>query len=109
MSFLSEMEEKFTISLSNVKSLRRHLFPITWPKSENSRSINQSESFKHFLIKVSEESITDHLYNLNQTTDYYLEKNEELINLIFASFNNEKFKSLLNLSGVDILVIPDAM
>jgi len=109
MSFLSEMEVKFTISLSNVKSLRRHLFPITWPKSENSRSINQSESFKHFLIKVSEESITDHLYNLNQTTDHYLEKNEELINLIFASFNNEKFKSLLNLSGVDILVIPDAI
>jgi hypothetical protein len=107
-SFLSELESTYSISLNNVKTLRKFLYPLVLSKESNSRNINQLEYVQHLLLKVSKECIIENLYNQNIDASQEIIKVEELINEIFNQFKNDKFK-LLNSLDYDIIIVPEPL
>jgi hypothetical protein len=107
-SFLSELESTYSISLNNVKTLRKFLYPLVLPKESNSRNVNQLEYVQHLLLKVSRENIFENLYNQNIDPGKEIIKVEELINDIFNQFKNEKFK-LLDCLEYDIIIVPEPL
>lgn len=107
-SFLSELESTYSISLTNVKSLRKFLYPLVLSNESNSRNINQLEYVQHLLLKVSRECIIENLYNQNIDAGQEIIKVEELINKIFNQFQNDKFK-LLNSLDSDIIIVPEPL
>lgn len=107
-SFLSELESLYSINLSNVKSLRKFLFPLVLSKESNSRNTNQLDYVKHLLLKVSKECIIENLYNQNIDAGQEIMKVEELINEIFNQFKNDKFR-LLNSLDCDVIIVPEPL
>ena len=87
--------------------MRKYLYPLTLSKKENSRNSNQVEFVNQLLRKVTRESIAENLYNQNIDPIKILNETNAQINVIFESFNNDKYKILKGLSPFDILIVPE--
>lgn len=106
--FLNELESKYFINLTDVKTLRKFLYPLVLSKEFNSRSLNQLNYVHHLFKKVSRERIIESFHNHNVDAGKKIEEVEERISEIFQKFENNKLDLLNNLDS-DIIIVPEPL
>ena len=106
MTYLSTLEKENSMSLLNVKRLRRFLYALVLAKSNDSRNLSQVEFVQHLIKKVASETIEQDFYDLELDDSAIQEQLRLHIDAIFANFNNNKLKYLQQLNFVDYLIVP---
>ncbi len=106
MDYLSTLEKENSMSLLNVKRLRRFLYALVLAKSNNSRNLSQVEFVQHLLKKVASETIEQDFYDLELDDTEVQGRLRLHIDAIFENFSNNKLKYLQQLSFVDYLIVP---
>ncbi|MFN4087108.1 MAG: hypothetical protein ACK4LB_14310 [Spirosomataceae bacterium] len=108
IDFLDSLETTYSINLNNIKMLRKFLYPLVLSKESNSRNTNQLDYVQHLMHKVSRECIIENLYNQNIDPGQEITNVELLIDGIFGTFTNDKFR-LLDKVDFDIIIIPEPL
>lgn len=108
IDFLDSLETTYSINLNNIKTLRKFLYPLVLSKESNSRNTNQLDYVQHLMHKVSRECIIENLYNQNIDPGQEITNVELLIDGIFGTFKNDKFR-LLDKVDFDIIIIPEPL
>jgi len=106
MTYLNTLEKENSMSLLNVKRLRRFLYALVLAKPNDSRNLSQVEFVHHLIKKVASETIEQDFYDLELDDSAVQEKLRLHIDAIFANFNNNKLKYLQQLNFVDYLIVP---
>jgi hypothetical protein len=108
IDFLDSLETTYSINLNHVKTLRKFLYPLVLSKESNSRNTNQLDYVQHLMHKVSRECIIENLYNQNIDPGQEIANVELLIDRVFGTFKNDKFRLLDNVD-FDIIIIPEPL
>lgn len=106
MTYLSALEKENSMSLLNVKRLRRFLYALVLAKPNDSRNLSQVGFVQHLIKKVASETIEQEFYDLELDDTAVQEQLRLHIDAIFVNFNNNKFKYLQQLNFVDYLIVP---
>ncbi|MAT90246.1 DISARM anti-phage system protein DrmE domain-containing protein [Marixanthomonas ophiurae] len=106
MTYLSTLEKENSMSLLNVKRLRRFLYALVLAKPNDSRNLSQVEFVQHLIKKVASETIEQDFYDLELDDTVAQAQLRLHIDAIFKNFNNNKLKYLERLKFINYLIVP---